>query len=98
MHSLQNESEVILVYEDNGVGIPDDEKAKIFERGYGKNTGLGLYLVQEILSLTDIAIRETGEPGHGARFEMQIPRQSFRCTPAPAAGNKGDHSSHPALP
>ncbi|MEN6396342.1 MAG: PAS domain S-box protein, partial [Methanoregula sp.] len=43
-----------LIYEDNGVGIPEDEKLHIFERGYGKNTGFGLYLVQEILALTDI--------------------------------------------
>lgn len=95
MHSLKKGSGMLLIYEDNGAGIPADEKARIFERGYGKNTGLGLYLVQEILSLTDIPIRETGEPGHGARFEMQIPRQAVRSTPAQRSGSKDGLRSHP---
>ncbi|MDD4137157.1 MAG: PAS domain S-box protein, partial [Methanoregula sp.] len=69
---------LILVLEDNGVGIPADEKQKIFERGYGKNSGLGLFLVREILSITGITIREDGTEGKGARFEMLIPKGSYR--------------------
>ena len=69
---------LIVVWEDNGAGVAEDEKEKIFERGFGKNTGLGLFLVREILSLTDITIGENGKPGKGARFEMRIPRESFR--------------------
>ncbi|MDD1685882.1 PAS domain S-box protein [Methanoregula sp.] len=69
---------LILSLEDNGIGIPSDEKLKIFERGYGKNTGLGLFLAREILSITDITIRETGEPGKGARFEMVVPKGAYR--------------------
>jgi signal transduction histidine kinase len=69
-----------VVWEDNGIGIPADEKEKIFERGYGKNTGLGMFLVREILSLTGITIQETGEPGKGVRFEMIVPRGGFRCS------------------
>ncbi len=41
-----------IVWEDNGVGIPVEEKEKIFERGFGKNTGLGMFLVREVLLLT----------------------------------------------
>ena len=67
-----------LVYEDDGQGIPDEEKERIFERGYGKNTGYGLFLVREILSITGFSIRECGIPGNGARFEIAIPRGSFR--------------------
>jgi len=33
----------------------------------------GIFLVKEILNLTRITIRETGEPGSGARFEMFVP-------------------------
>lgn len=69
--------DLIVVWEDNGVGIAHDEKEQIFERGYGKNTGLGMFLAREILSLTDITIIENGNPGEGARFEMRIPRESF---------------------
>ena len=68
----------IMVCEDDGAGVPDDEKEKIFERGYGKNTGLGLALSQEIVGITDISIRETGKPGNGARFEMEVPEEYLR--------------------
>lgn len=67
-----------LIFEDDGVGIPADEKRKIFERGYGKNTGLGLFLVREILSITGIAIQETGTEGTGARFEILVPKNAYR--------------------
>ena len=40
--------------------------------GSEKNTGLGLFLAREILDITGITIRETGEPGKGARFEMTV--------------------------
>ena len=69
---------LVLIWEDNGVGIPAAEKALIFNRGFGKNTGLGLYLVREILSLTGMTISETGEPGKGARFEIVVPKEAFR--------------------
>ncbi|MDD1703273.1 MAG: response regulator [Methanoregula sp.] len=68
----------ILVCEDDGVGIPAGEKEKIFDRGFGKNTGLGLALAREILDITGITIHETGEPGKGARFEMLVPEEAYR--------------------
>ena len=68
----------IIVCEDDGVGISADEKEKIFDRGFGKNTGMGLFLAREILDITGIAIRETSEPGKGARFEIIVPAGSFR--------------------
>ncbi len=69
-----------IVCEDNGVGIPAEEKEKIFEWGFGKNTGMGLILAREILSITGITIRETGDPGKGARFEMTVPGVALRMT------------------
>lgn len=74
VHSVPSETGLTIVWEDDGDGIPAGEKERIFERGYGKNTGLGLFLVREILSLTEIAIRETGMEGCGARFEIVVPR------------------------
>ncbi len=67
-----------LLFEDNGIGIPSDEKEKIFERGYGKNIGYGLFMVREILAITDLTIRETGEPGKGARYEIHVPKRFYR--------------------
>ena len=68
----------LIICEDDGNGVPVDEKEKIFERGFGKNTGMGLFLSQEILSITGITITETGEPGKGARFEMVVPKGIWR--------------------
>jgi PAS domain S-box-containing protein len=65
-------------YEDDGAGIPASEKEVIFERGYGKNTGFGLFFIKEILAITEIGIRESGEPGKGARFEILVPRGEYR--------------------
>ncbi|MFH0967444.1 MAG: ATP-binding protein [Methanobacteriota archaeon] len=70
--------QLILIYQDDGDGVSWSEKEKIFIRGYGKHTGLGLFLIREIFSITGIGIRETGEPGRGVRFEMNIPRGNFR--------------------
>jgi signal transduction histidine kinase len=67
-----------LIYEDDGVGIPADNKEKIFNRTPRTDTGIGLFLVREILGITGITITETGEPGLGARFEISIPRGKFQ--------------------
>ncbi|MCX6701269.1 MAG: PAS domain S-box protein, partial [Methanomicrobiales archaeon] len=75
---LERDGDHVIVCEDDGVGIPAEEKEKIFERGFGKNTGLGLALSREILDITGITIRETGEPGKGARFEMAVSKGSYR--------------------
>jgi len=69
---------LIITWDDNGVGIPASEKELIFQRGYGKNTGFGLFLVREILSITGITIREIGTEGNGARFEILIPEGGYQ--------------------
>ncbi len=68
----------VLIIEDNGVGIPLEEKHMIFDRGYGKGTGLGLFLVREVLSITGMSIRETGITGQGTRFEITVPKGAYR--------------------
>lgn len=77
--SCKEYSEGLVVFiEDNGVGIPAEEKHMIFDRGHGKSTGLGLFLVREVLSITGMTIKETGEPGNGARFEIGVPKGVYR--------------------
>jgi signal transduction histidine kinase len=69
---------LLVSCEDDGVGVPEKDKERIFQRGVGKHTGLGLFLVREILSITGMTISETGVPGKGARFEIFIPDGGFR--------------------
>jgi PAS domain S-box-containing protein len=73
-------NELRIIFEDNGIGIPSEAKVGIFERKYFQNTGLGLFLSREILSITGLSIEETGTPGKGARFEIHVPRDAFRTT------------------
>jgi signal transduction histidine kinase len=68
----------VIIYEDNGIGITDREKESIFQKGKGMNTGLGLFLIREILTLTRIIIRETGCRGTGVRFELRVPADGYR--------------------
>jgi PAS domain S-box-containing protein len=75
-----DENDLVVVVQDDGAGIPAKDKPHLFERGFGKHTGLGLFLSKEILAITDITIRETGEPGRGARFEIRVPAGKFRGT------------------
>ncbi|HUT39088.1 MAG TPA: hybrid sensor histidine kinase/response regulator [Methanoregula sp.] len=69
---------LVLVYEDDGVGIPEDKKEKIFNRIVDRSSGIGLFLVREVLSITGITIKENGTPGKGARFEMSVPKNGYR--------------------
>jgi len=69
---------VVIICEDDGVGIPYDENERVFQRGFGRNTGLGLFLSREILGITGIAIEEIGSPGAGAKFEMVATQGAWR--------------------
>ena len=67
-----------IIVQDDGKGIAQEDKERIFEQGFGRKNGLGLYLIREILDITGIRIHETGRPGEGARFEILVPAQAFR--------------------
>jgi PAS domain S-box-containing protein len=68
---------ITIYYEDNGIGVPDDLKEKIFHRGFGKPTGVGLFLAKEILEITGLTIKETGVFGTGVRFEIFVPQDQY---------------------
>ncbi|MDD1686759.1 PAS domain S-box protein [Methanoregula sp.] len=68
---------LMIIYKDNGIGIPETEKESVFLEGYGKNSGLGLFFVREILEITGISISETGKAGNGVRFELHVPEGRY---------------------
>lgn len=74
------EGSIVIVFEDNGPGIAAEAKGRIFERTGQSQGGMSLFLAREILSVTGISIRECGEPGKGARFEIIVPKDAFRFT------------------
>jgi len=75
----ERDHQVVVSVEDDGLGIPDDIKEKIFERGYKSGeaggSGLGLYLVKEIINGYggDIEVKDSSLGG--ARFDVKLKRE-----------------------
>jgi signal transduction histidine kinase len=63
---------------DTGVGIPPDVLPKVFDpffttKDVGKGSGLGLYIVHEIIEEHDGCIAVDSEPGKGTTFLIRLP-------------------------
>jgi PAS domain S-box-containing protein len=86
----------VIVVEDDGVGVPASMKSDIFEKGVGKITGYGLFLVKEILDITRLGITEAGEEGKGARFEIVVPKGKWRISEEVSGDDEGRPESHRA--
>jgi len=69
-----------LVYEDDGVGIPNDMRSNLFKEGFtsGKGTGYGLFMIKRICEVCGWNIRETGKQGKGAQFTIEVSRAAAR--------------------
>jgi signal transduction histidine kinase len=67
-----------LIYEDDGVGIPLENKRSLFKEGFstGGSTGFGLFLTKKMIDVYGWTISEEGEPGKGAKFVITIPSSS----------------------
>ena len=78
MTAVRNNNKFTLIYEDNSAGLPAGEKERIFDFGYTQENIVSLFLIRELLGFTGISIIETGEPGHGIRFEIVVPKGRFR--------------------
>ncbi|MFA4877881.1 MAG: PAS domain S-box protein [Methanoregula sp.] len=81
--SFETAEGLVIVCEDDGAGIAEADKGRLFTQGFGKNTGFGLFFSREILSISGITIQETSQPGRGARFEIRVPKSGFRFTGNP---------------
>ena len=89
---------------DRGVGIPEDEQDRIFERFYRVDaarsratggTGLGLSIVQHIVELHGGEVKVWSQPGHGSTFTLRFPA----VDPADLAAYRLDHTvPSPARP
>ena len=74
--------QAILIVEDNGIGIPEGELERIFQRFYrvdkarsreAGGTGLGLAIVRETVEKFDGTVVATNRPQGGARFTVTFP-------------------------
>jgi two-component system, sensor histidine kinase ChiS len=71
---------IVINISDNGPGIPENEKEKIFERFYRlksnhsvKGTGIGLSLVKDLIELLNGKISVKSSVNFGTTFEVKIP-------------------------
>lgn len=78
--TLQDFSEkLVVVFDDDGPGIPGDEAGKIFERfytGYKGHTGLGLPITRSIVEHHGGTVAVGTSPDNGARFSLTFPRKT----------------------
>ena len=66
---------------DTGPGIPEEERAKVFQRFYrspaayeAEGVGIGLYLARQIAQGQGGYIKASSRPGQGSRFSLYLPR------------------------
>ncbi len=83
-------STAVLIVEDNGVGIPENELERIFQRFYrvdkarsreAGGTGLGLAIVRETAEKFGGTVTAANRPQGGARFTVQFPRYQWEGEP-----------------
>jgi signal transduction histidine kinase len=80
-----------LVYEDDGVGVPLENKPSLFKEGFstGGSTGFGLFLTKKMIDVYGWKIEENGKPGEGVKFTITIPKlnkngeESYRISKSP---------------
>jgi signal transduction histidine kinase len=76
-----SEAEVIVIFEDNGSGISQDNLKSIFDpffttKPVGKGTGLGLHIVRAIIENHQGRINVSSILGTGSKFEIYLPMVS----------------------
>ncbi len=78
--AAQEGTQIAVVIEDQGIGIPEADRERVFERYYrGSNTsgiagtGVGLSLVRTIVDLHKGTIAVESREGEGSRFTIRFP-------------------------
>ena len=78
--AAQDGTQIAVVIEDHGIGIPETDRERVFERYYrGSNTsgiggsGVGLSLVRTIVDLHEGTIALDSSEGEGSRFTIRLP-------------------------
>jgi len=77
LSTKETQDNILLIYQDNGIGVPLENKNKLFNEGFttGKGTGHGLKLTKRMIEVYGWSIKEIGIPGDGAIFEITIPKR-----------------------
>ena len=80
----EQDGEAILTVADTGIGIPEEERDRIFERFYRVDkshskevggTGLGLSIVKHAVMLHNAKIEVDSQVGQGTTFRVRFPKK-----------------------
>ena len=85
IYTKSKKDSVLLVVQDNGMGIPQEELPRIFEKGFtgsngrriGVSTGMGLYLCHKLCVRLGIRISAESEYGKGTKMILEFPIGNF---------------------
>jgi len=71
-----HQNSIKLVYEDNGIDVPSENKPRLFLKVFstGGSTGFGLFLIKKMMNIYGWQIQENGTPDEGAKFTIIIPK------------------------
>jgi AraC-like DNA-binding protein len=80
---IPSDEEVLFEVEDSGIGIPEDEQEKVFDRFYQVvkegstpgGTGIGLTIAKDFVEILDGRIELESEIGRGSLFRVILPLQ-----------------------
>lgn len=73
-----------VVIADNGIGIREEDQARVFEKGFTgyngradkKSTGIGLYLCRQVMDRLNHSISLTSRPGQGTLVRLDLSREN----------------------
>ena len=77
-----DQAKVYIYIDDSGIGIPEGEHEKVFERYFQSSrtdlkehggSGIGLSFVKEMISLHNGSVYAAESPFHGTRFTIELP-------------------------
>jgi signal transduction histidine kinase len=98
---VQSSSAAISI-RDHGIGIPEADRGRVFERGYRADsvgaipgTGLGLFISSEIVKRHGGSIRCSAAEGPGTLFEVRLPLTHLRGTAERVQQPPGDRAGLP---
>lgn len=80
LDSFKKDNSVVILIEDHGIGIPEEDINRIFDKGYSgfngrlkqKSSGLGLYLAKSIADKLDIRLKVDSTVGKGSKFYVIV--------------------------
>ncbi len=97
-------AQIAIAIEDQGIGVPEKDRQRVFERYYrGSNTsgiggsGVGLYLVRTIVDLHKGAVALDSREGKGCRFTVLLPARAVETRGPRAADTEGAPAARAAV-